>query len=158
MPTFDQTSQLPEVKICMLRVKKFMKNSNHRLWFVIALITALCVGGCSFEPEIVESRTMTCKKYKTKLQWNEWSDGKISVNWQHPERPGQWEPFEGLPYRSKDKLNEQFVVCEAEGTFQYNCGYAWSDSEEWLSHTIDWMTQQMIFEWSNSPPEVLQCF
>ena len=158
MPTFDQTSQLPGVKICILRVKKFMKNSNHRLWFVIALITALCVGGCSFEPEIVESRIMTCEKYQTKLQWNEWSDGKIAVNWQHPERPGQWELFYGLPYRSPDKLFDQTVVCEASGTFQYTCSYGWLDSEESLSHTIDWMTQQMILDWSHWSTEVVQCY
>ena len=135
-----------------------MNKPTYKLRPLIILITTLSIVGCNFEPEIVESRTMTCKKYRTKLQWNEWSDGKISVNWQHPKRPGQWEPFEGLPYRSKDKQYEQIVVCEATGAFQYNCGYAWLDSDEWLSHTIDWMTQKMIFEWNTSSTEVVQCY
>ena len=158
MPTFGQTSQLPGVKICILRVKKLMKNSNHRFWFVISVMTALCVGGCSFEPEIVESRTMTCKKYKTKLQWNEWSDGKITVNWQNPKRPGQWEPFEGLPYQSSDRSHEQIVECVATGNFQYFCYYQWTTNEISLEHTIDWMTQQMIFDWNSHPTEIVQCY
>ena len=102
---------------------QFMNNPHHKLPTVITLITTLSIWGCSVEPEIVESRTMTCEKYKTKLQWNEWSDGKISINWQHPERPGQWESFSGFPYRGADKLNEQVVSCEPTGTFQYTCNY-----------------------------------
>lgn len=135
-----------------------MNKPDHKLRVFITLVTALSIGGCNFEPEIIESRTMTCEKYRTKLQWNEWSDGRISVNWQHPKRIGQWEPFEGLPYRSPDKLHEQVVACSSTGTYQYACEYAWTTDNQSLEHKIDWMTQQMIFEWNTSPTEVVQCY
>ena len=135
-----------------------MNKPTYKLRPLIILITTLSIMGCNFEPEIVESRTMTCKKYRTKLQWNEWSDGKITVNWQHPERPGSWEAFNGFPYRSPDKLNEQVVVCSSDGTYQYSCGYAWTTDNQSLGHKIDWMTQQMIFEWNTSSPEIVQCY
>jgi hypothetical protein len=135
-----------------------MNRPHEKLRIVLTLIITLFICGCSVEPEIVESRTMTCEKYQTKLQWNEWSDGSISVNWQHPETPDKWEPFNGLPYRSAENLHQQIVECVADGTFQYYCYYLWLNDDESLEHRIDWMTQQMILDWGRWSTEIVQCY